>query len=442
MLEADRQPGPVADRAQPGQHAGRERHPVQRVVADRERLPRPRRARPPGGRPGRGPAAPCTRMPSTSAPRAPSSAGAWWRRAPAAARPRGGRRRSARRYAARCRTARPPCPGGAARPPRPTRRTARPRRRTASSAPRRSRSSGATSTPTLGRVGQPAARRWPAGSSSKPVVPTTAWMPWSMQNSRLSMTASGWVKSTTACAPASTRASSSSPTSSGRDQLEVVGGLDRAAHLGADLAPRASTPTRRTAVTRTNLPAGDALTCARARLAGWSHGGADDPGPDPVGRGLHGRPADDHVLEIGCGPGAGAELICARLETGKLFAIDRSESGVDRTKRRCAQVHRGRPAHRAPDRPGHAAGAGQAADQGVRVQRQPVLGARLRRRGGAAARAGAAGRLGLPLLRRRPRPSRCPTIVEKASAALQQAGFRVSVVEQKAPAVRRHHRPR
>ena len=42
----------------------------------------------------------------------------------------------------------------------------------------------------------------------------------------------------------------------------------------------------------------------------------------------------DHVLEIGCGPGYGAELICSRLETGKLFAIDRSESGVDRTKRR------------------------------------------------------------------------------------------------------------
>ena len=42
----------------------------------------------------------------------------------------------------------------------------------------------------------------------------------------------------------------------------------------------------------------------------------------------------DQVLEIGCGPGAGAEAICARLETGKLFAIDRSESGVDRTKRR------------------------------------------------------------------------------------------------------------
>lgn len=43
---------------------------------------------------------------------------------------------------------------------------------------------------------------------------------------------------------------------------------------------------------------------------------------------------DDSVLEIGCGPGAAAEVICARLERGKLFAIDRSESGVDRTRRR------------------------------------------------------------------------------------------------------------
>lgn len=45
----------------------------------------------------------------------------------------------------------------------------------------------------------------------------------------------------------------------------------------------------------------------------------------------------DQLLEIGCGPGAAAELVCSRLETGKLFAIDRSESGVDRTKRRCAE---------------------------------------------------------------------------------------------------------
>ena len=34
---------------------------------------------------------------------------------------------------------------------------------------------------------------------------------------------------------------------------------------------------------------------------------------------------NDQVVEIGCGPGAGAELICSKLESGKLFAIDRSE---------------------------------------------------------------------------------------------------------------------
>jgi SAM-dependent methyltransferase len=45
------------------------------------------------------------------------------------------------------------------------------------------------------------------------------------------------------------------------------------------------------------------------------------------------RPGDS-ILEIGCGPGAAAEVICSRLDRGKLFAIDRSESGVDRTRRR------------------------------------------------------------------------------------------------------------
>ena len=45
----------------------------------------------------------------------------------------------------------------------------------------------------------------------------------------------------------------------------------------------------------------------------------------------------DHVLEIGCGSGQAADLICRRLEgRGRMFAIDRSEAGVDRTKQRCA----------------------------------------------------------------------------------------------------------
>ncbi|QYJ05542.1 class I SAM-dependent methyltransferase [Nocardioides panacisoli] len=46
--------------------------------------------------------------------------------------------------------------------------------------------------------------------------------------------------------------------------------------------------------------------------------------------------SDDHVLEIGCGSGHAAELICRRLDgKGKMFAIDRAEAGVDRTKARC-----------------------------------------------------------------------------------------------------------
>ncbi len=43
---------------------------------------------------------------------------------------------------------------------------------------------------------------------------------------------------------------------------------------------------------------------------------------------------DDSLLEIGCGPGHAAGLVCARLEKGKLFCIDRAESGVDRTRKR------------------------------------------------------------------------------------------------------------
>ena len=143
---------------------------------------------------------------------------------------------------------------------------------------------------------------------------------------------------------------------------------------------------------------------------------------------------DDNILEIGCGPGAGAELICERLQTGKLFAIDRSESGVDRTKRRCAKhVAAGRLTVRQID----------LATLRVPVKRLTKVFAfnvnlfwvrncddevaLLHERvvpGGA-----------VYLFYEANRSELVPNIVKKTSDALARAGFRVSVVEQKDPAV-------
>lgn len=142
----------------------------------------------------------------------------------------------------------------------------------------------------------------------------------------------------------------------------------------------------------------------------------------------------DNVLEIGCGPGYAAELICQRLQTGKLFAIDRSESGVDRTKRRCAAyVESGRLTVRQID----------LATLRVPVKRLTKVFAfnvnlfwvrdcrdelaLLHDRvmpGGA-----------VYLFFDAKQPELVPTIVKKASDSLTRAGFRVSVVEQKAPPV-------
>jgi ubiquinone/menaquinone biosynthesis C-methylase UbiE len=142
----------------------------------------------------------------------------------------------------------------------------------------------------------------------------------------------------------------------------------------------------------------------------------------------------DNVLEIGCGPGYGAELIAERLETGKLFAIDRSESGVDRTKRRCAKyLESGRVTVRQID----------LATLRVPVKRLTKVFAfnvnlfwvrdcedevaLLHERvlpGGA-----------VYLFYEANRPELVPNIVTKASKALTDGGFRVSLVEQKAPPV-------
>ncbi len=142
----------------------------------------------------------------------------------------------------------------------------------------------------------------------------------------------------------------------------------------------------------------------------------------------------DQVLEIGCGDGAAAELICSRLETGRLFAIDRSESGVDRTKRRCKKyLDTGRLTVRQID----------LATLRVPVKRLTKVFAfnvnlfwvrdcedevaLLHERvvpGGA-----------VHLFYEVARPEEVPTIVRKASESLMKSGFRISVVQNKNPAV-------
>ncbi|MGW6128873.1 SAM-dependent methyltransferase [Cellulomonas sp. NPDC055163] len=58
------------------------------------------------------------------------------------------------------------------------------------------------------------------------------------------------------------------------------------------------------------------------------------------GLGLRG---DEHVLELGGGPGASAGLLCAALTTGRLLAVDRSPTATRATaERNAAQVEAGR----------------------------------------------------------------------------------------------------
>jgi len=143
---------------------------------------------------------------------------------------------------------------------------------------------------------------------------------------------------------------------------------------------------------------------------------------------------DDQILEIGCGDGSAAELICSRLNRGRLFAIDRSESGVDRTKRRCGEyIKQGRLTVRHIDLatlrvPVKRLDRVYAFNVNLFwVRRCEAEVALLHERlspGGACY-----------LFYEATRKDQVPTIVEKASKSLVEGGFRVSVVDSKTPAV-------
>lgn len=52
---------------------------------------------------------------------------------------------------------------------------------------------------------------------------------------------------------------------------------------------------------------------------------------------------DDQILEVGCGPGTAVALICERLAGGRLTAVDRSRTAIERASaRHAAQVAAGR----------------------------------------------------------------------------------------------------
>ena len=71
---------------------------------------------------------------------------------------------------------------------------------------------GAITAPVPGEASSQA-RTWSNLAASKPVVPTTGWIPAPIRNSRLPITDSGCVKSTATWAPAATSSWRSSPTS-------------------------------------------------------------------------------------------------------------------------------------------------------------------------------------------------------------------------------------
>ena len=100
---------------------------------------------------------------------------------------------------------------------------------------------GAMTTPTSG-LGSSHSATVASLASSKPVVPTTQWMFWSMQKRMLSMTTSGPGEVDDDLGAGVGDVEQPVAVVDHRDELEVVGGVDRLDHLGAHPAPGAEHP--------------------------------------------------------------------------------------------------------------------------------------------------------------------------------------------------------
>ncbi|RJS44882.1 class I SAM-dependent methyltransferase [Nocardioides cavernaquae] len=143
---------------------------------------------------------------------------------------------------------------------------------------------------------------------------------------------------------------------------------------------------------------------------------------------------DDQVLEIGCGAGQAAGLVASRLTSGKIMAIDRSEASVDATKRRNREyVESGRltvrhidlATLRVPVKRLDKAFAVNVNLFWVRdCQDEVALLHEKLSPGGT-----------LHLFFESTRREEVPTIVEKSSHSLAQAGFRVTALQSQRPAM-------
>src|ERR1700712_2206524 len=167
---------------------------------------------------------------------------------------------------------------------------------------------------------------------------------WSMQNRMLSMTTSGWVKSTTTCAPASATLNSHSPCStmatSSRSSAASI-----AFTTSVPIRPRA--PRTATEITGASPPDGVASCCPGTEVLVVTPPGFPAGGPDAT------SPAPSQSVEVGLGvradhgeAGRSTELLgCDGPDGGLVDRVDPGENLPYRLVLPVGQLTLPEPAH-------------------------------------------------------------------------------------------------